>query len=111
MLRIYFAMALVLALSSAGCMNGPVPRWDGKLYTGSQADFGIVRKQAANPQERVIRGDDPRINNFMAMPWKGPQGFEGFYDTYVLGCEKWRAGMKMSTLEAEVRKIYKSAGM
>ena len=107
MSKLFFA-ALLLALSSAGCKSAPVPKWEGDIYTGSSADQGIVRRQATTPADKVIRVDDARFNEFMAIRWKGPRGFEGFYETYVLGCEKWKPGAKLVPLEPQIRKLYQA---
>lgn len=105
-----FSTASLMLLSS-GCstvLKTPIPKWDGEIYTGSVAEAGIVRKQAANASDRLVKGTDPRLNDFMAMKWKGSRGFEGFYQTYILGCEKWKSDSEMSTLGNEFRKIYEA---
>lgn len=88
-------LALSLVLVGFGSCSSPIPRWDGEIFAGSHKDGGIVRRQAG----QVIKGDDPQIDEFMAMRWKGPNGFEGFYETYVLGCKEWKKGVPVMSLQ------------
>lgn len=62
-----------------------------------------MRKQAALPADQIIRADDPRMDEFMAMRWKGPKGFEGFFETYVVGCKEWRAGTNLIEIDSMVK--------
>jgi hypothetical protein len=49
-----------------------------------------VRPQARDPNDRVIKANDPRVDEYVAMKLKGPRGYQGFIETYAYGCEKWR---------------------
>lgn len=97
---------LILSLSIpflggvASCShNQQIPRWEGEIWAGKPSLGAIVRAQAND----VILATDPQFKDFMAMRWKGPNGFEGFYETYVLGCKEWKQGVpKMTLREAQL---------
>lgn len=54
----------------------------------------MVRRQS----NEVIRADSPQFDEMMGMKWKGPDGFEGFVDTYINGCEQWKQGIELKPM-------------
>lgn len=92
----YLILAVSLPLCGFNCAR-PIPRWDGEIYAARSDQRALVRKQA----NEVIPADSAEFDEFMAMRWKGDKGFEGFYTTYILGCEKWKKGVeKIDAAEA-----------
>lgn len=94
---------LCLALNQVGCQsNPPIPKWDaaehGGIWVGSQKDAGLVRKQVG----AVCRGDAVCINDMIAFT---QEGFESFFMTFVLGCEKWKGNIKMIPLRDVLRDL------
>lgn len=93
----------ILALSSlllgmTSCST-PIPKWEGKIWAGSHQDLGIVRKQAGE----VIRADSPEFDDYIAIKATGPDGFEGFVQTYIHGCAKWKPGVKLIPAYEQVK--------
>ncbi len=99
MSKIYSAVVL-LALSFA-CKTAPIPKWDGEIYTGDPVKEAMVREQAGE----VIKANSPEFKQLMGMKWKGPRGFEGFYQTYILGCKEWKSGVQMIPFEDAVKML------
>jgi hypothetical protein len=92
-LKISFIATLLISLS--GCVSGPIPEWDGKLFAGDSSRGALVRAQSGE----VISAHSPEFDEYVAMSYAD---FELFYKTYVLGCERWRPNVKMIS-EQEAR--------
>lgn len=89
-----------LLLGMTSCST-PIPKWEGKVYQGSSKDFGVVRRQAGE----VIRADSPEFDDIIAMKASGPDGFEGFVQTYIHGCAKWKKGVVLIPAYEQVKII------
>jgi hypothetical protein len=83
--------ALMLALSQLSCVGGPVPKWDGKLFVGSDKDDAIVRNNPNEPHQ-MIKCSDPLINDYICM---SQSDFRALIMTYVNGCAQWKKGSPM----------------
>lgn len=83
----------ILALASlvTSCRTS-IPKWDGKIYAGDSANAGVSRKQS----NEVIRCDSPAIDEMLCMTGAD---FKSFYETYVLGCQKWARGMPRMSIQ------------
>jgi hypothetical protein len=80
-------LVLGLSLALLSCRGTQqIPRWEGKIYAGDPDERAMVRRQAGE----VIPADSEAFRGLMGMKWQGPDGFEGFYRTYVLGCKEWK---------------------
>ena len=98
-LTICFLSSLLLA----ACVNGPVPKWDGKIWAGKSKLGGIIFTHADGKNE-LIKASDPRFDDFLAMSYGD---FTKFISTYVQGCAKWKPGLKlMSAQEARERFLF-----
>lgn len=90
-------LSLFLLLGITSCASGPVPKWDGKIYMGDSAKDGVTHGET----NEFISARDPAFDQGV---WISRSDMRSFYDTYVLGCEKWRSGIKfMSPMEAYMR--------
>lgn len=99
------SLSLPVLTGIASCAhNRPIPKWEGEIYTGKPSLGAVVRMQS----NEVILATDPQFKDFMAMRWKGPHGFEGFYETYVLGCKEWKAGTPTITLYEAHQELLKA---
>lgn len=101
MWKLFLSLGTSLFIMGASSCSTPFPTWEGKIYAGSFSDRAMVRKQA----NEYVYADKPEFNELMGMKWKGDDGFEGFYRTYVLGCEKWKPGIEMTTIEKAYNKL------
>ncbi len=91
--KILLASKVFLILSLSGCVSQP-PKWDGKIYAGDSATKSIQRAQAGE----AIACDDPAFDDYLCI---SGADFQKFYETYVLGCAKWRKDLeRMSAQEA-----------
>ena len=61
----------------------------------------MVRRQAGE----VIPAKSAKFDDLMGMTWKGKDGFEGFYETYVLGCERWKSGTPMIRIDRAAKAL------
>lgn len=99
-LRIFLIPVLSLSLLGATC-HQQIPRWDGKIWAGDSASSSIQRKQAGE----AIACSDGAFDGYLCI--SGPD-FQKFYETYVLGCAKWRDGLPMMTAQ-EAFEVLKSS--
>lgn len=86
--RILKLFLIPLLLTSC---QGTIPVWKGKIYAGDPRLGAIVRMQ----ENEIISCQDVRFSGFTCMSYLD---FKSFYETYVLGCKKWKSGMKMMTV-------------
>lgn len=97
------ALLMIFCLSSlalTSCVSGPIPKWEGKIWLGRQKAAGIIFTNADGTNE-IIRADDPRFNDYIAMT---TDDFKQLVVTYVQGCKQWKPGAKMmSAQEANAR--------
>jgi hypothetical protein len=99
------ALLMIFCLSSlalTSCVSGPIPKWEGKIWLGRQKAAGIIFTNSDGSNE-IIRADDPRFNDYIAMT---TDDLKSFLATYVFGCAKWKTNVQMMTPE----KAYKSFG-
>jgi hypothetical protein len=86
-LKTSFAVLSLLLLGS--CKSLP-PVWNGKLWAGSSASIAIERAQ----DNEAISCAAPEFDNYVCMSY---EDFKAFYETYVLGCKKWRKDVQRMT--------------
>lgn len=87
------SVTALICLITVSC-RGTIPRWEGKIYAGDSATASIQRAQAGE----VIKCSAPEFDQMLCMTGSD---FKSFYETYVLGCQKWARGMpRMSVREA-----------
>lgn len=79
--------SLLLIVLLSGCRGVP-PAFDGKIWAGDSATTSIQRAQ----DNEAISASDPKFDSYLCM---SGQDFKKFYETYILGCEKWKAGLPM----------------
>lgn len=88
------ALLTICFLSSlTACVTGPVPKWEGSIWLGRAKYTGIILTKPDGTNE-IVRADDPRFNDFIAMT---TSDFKGLLVTYVQGCKEWKPGVKMMT--------------
>jgi hypothetical protein len=90
------ALLTIFCLSSLACVTGPVPRWEGKIWLGRAKQVGIIFTLPDGTNE-VIRADDPRFNNFIAMT---TDDFKSLVVTYIQGCKTWKPGVAMMSAKS-----------
>lgn len=81
-------LIVLLLLVSCGKPK-PIPVWNGKLFVGDSQRRGLVRAQ----DNEFIASDSPEFDQQISM---SKDDFRSFYTTYVLGCESWGKGTKLS---------------
>jgi hypothetical protein len=95
-LKIFLILSLSSLLAASSCQQAP-PKWDGKIWAADSASESIQRSQA----HEAIACDDPVFDDYLCI---SGADFQRFYETYVLGCEKWRDDLpKMNATEMMVR--------
>lgn len=67
----------------------PIPVWNGKLFVGDSQRQGLSRAQSGE----FISADSEQFDKYIAM---SSEDFRSFYTTYVLGCQSWGQGTKLS---------------
>ena len=95
------ALLTICFLSSlTACVTGPIPKWEGKIWLARTKQAGIVFTLPDGTNE-LIRADDPRFNDFIAMT---TDDFKSLVVTYIQGCKAWKPGVKMmSAAQANAR--------
>ncbi len=87
------ASLLIILTLLTGCA-GVTPSFDGKIWAGDSKTGSIQRAQ----DNEAISALDPRFNGYFCM---SGADLEKFYKTFVLGCAKWKDGIKMTTEQEE----------
>lgn len=88
-LKNLFALAAV-GLSLTACASQPVPVWNGRLFFGSQADGGVVRRSAIDA-DFISCGNPLDRERFDDLVCMSSADFKSFANTYIGGCEKWKS--------------------
>jgi hypothetical protein len=82
------ALLAILLLTSCAKPK-PIPVWNGKLFVGDSQRQGLSRAQSGE----FIAADSEEFDKYIAM---SDEDFRSFYTTYVLGCQSWGKGTKLS---------------
>jgi hypothetical protein len=84
---------VIAALWLSGCKNTP-PKFDGKFWA-ADSERGSIRRAQENSE---ITCKDPAFDDYLCMSYAD---HKRWYETYVLGCERWKRGSpRMSPEEA-----------
>lgn len=80
-------LAVFTCIFISSCVS-VAPKWYGKIWSGYSEGAAIRRTQS----QELIECKDPAFTDYICM---SRADFKSFYETYVLGCEKWRNGQPM----------------
>lgn len=82
------SILILIPLLVSGCVSGPVPKWDGKIYAGSSKDQALIRAQTG---EKIL-SSSKEFDLMMGMTWLD---LKTFVHTYIDGCKEWRDDANM----------------
>ena len=93
MTRALLTTCFLSSLMISACVTGPIPKWEGNIWLGRAKYTGVIFTKPDGTNE-IIRADDPRFNDFIAMT---TDDFKSLVVTYIQGCKTWKPGVKMMT--------------